>query len=315
VIPTAADVLAARQRIRRHVDMTALRQSAWLSSASAARTWLKLECVQVTGSFKIRGAINALAKMQQGARIVTASAGNHGRAIAYAAEMLGIDATVFVPRDAPKAKIDAIRRHGADLRLESATYDDAEIAAQHFARDTGLPFVSPYNHPDVIAGAGTIALELFEVHPGISTIVVPIGGAGLISGIAIAARSIAAATRIIGVEVEASCAFLQSVRNGRITTIDPKPTLADGLGGNMDPETITFGIVQKQVDEIVTVTEAELAEGLRGLAREEHLIAEGAGAAAAAAVLARKIPARGDAAVIVSGSNIDLGRLRAILDS
>jgi threonine dehydratase len=153
------------------------------------------------------------------------------------------------------------------------------------------------------------------VHPGISTIVVPIGGAGLISGIAIAARSIAAATRIIGVEVEASCAFLQSVRTGRITTIDPKPTLADGLGGNMDPETITFGIVQKQVDEIVTVTEAELAEGLRGLAREEHLIAEGAGAAAAAAVLARKIPARGDAAVIVSGSNIDLGRLRAILDS
>ena len=322
---TAAEIVAARRRIRSSIDATPLHESAWLSAAAAAPAWLKLECVQLTGSFKIRGAINALGRLTAGieagtpggpsaAAVVTASAGNHGRAVALAAQMFGLKATVFVPRDAPRAKVDAIRRHGAELR-EEATYDEAEHAAKEYARETGRPFVSPYNHPDVIAGAGTIALEIFEAHPSTGTIVVPIGGAGLISGIAIAAKSIAPATRIVGVEVEASCAFLQSVRNGRIATIEPGPTLADGLGGNMDPDTITFAIVQRYVDDIVTVTEMELAEGLRGLAREEHLITEGAGAAATAAVLAGKVGVRGDLVAIVSGANIDFDRLRTVFDA
>jgi threonine dehydratase len=345
VIPAVADILAARRRIRHLVDATPLHHSPWLSSAAGARVWLKLECVQLTGSFKIRGALNAL--MQLGPaeagphetltagphekltagpheklaagfrerRVVTASAGNHGRAIALAAETLGLHATVFTPRDAPRAKLDAIRRHGADLRSDCATYDDAEVAAKEFARQNGLPFVSPYNDPDVIAGAGTIALEILEAQPRLGTIVVPIGGAGLISGVAIAAKSISPATRIIGVEVEASTAFATSVRNGRITVIDPKPTLADGLGGNMDPDTITFAIVQRCVDEIVAVSEPELAEGLRGLVREEHLVTEGAGAAAAAAVLAGKARGPGDVAVLATGSNIDLARLLGVLSA
>jgi threonine dehydratase len=331
VIPGALDVLAARRRIRGHVDVTPLHHSAWLSSAARTPVWLKLECVQVTGSFKIRGALNALMQLRPGGRlrtetaeaaahgepgsgrVVTASAGNHGRAIARAAEMLGLDATVFTPRDAPRSKLDAIRRDGAELRDEAASYDEAEIAAKAFARERVLPFVSAYNHPDVIAGAGTIAIEVFEALPGARTLVVPIGGAGLISGVAIAARSVAPHTRIIGVEVEASSAFARSVRNGRITVIHPGPTLADGLGGNMDPETITFGIVQRHVDAIVTVTETELAEALRGLASEEHLIAEGAGAAAPAAVLAGKVPCAGDTVALVTGSNIDLARLLDVL--
>ena len=314
-MPGAVDVLAARQRIREHVDLTPLHRSAWLSGVAGRPVWLKLECVQLTGSFKIRGALNALSRLSPGTHVVTASAGNHGRAIALAAEMLGLRATVFTPRDAPRSKLDAIRRHGAELRDEPATYDDAETAGKKFARESGLPFVSPYNHPDVISGAGTIALEIFESLPEVRTIVVPIGGAGLISGVAIAARSIAPATRIVGVEVAASTAFSQSVRNGRITVIEPGPTLADGLGGNMDPDTITFEIVQRYVDEIVTVTEPELADALRGLAGEDHVVAEGAGAAAPAAVLAGTVPGTDHTAALVTGSNIDLARLRAVLNA
>jgi threonine dehydratase len=331
VIPGVVDVFAARRRIRRHVDVTPLHPSQWLSDVAGMPVWLKLECVQVTGSFKIRGALNALMRLAAASAavgraeagpslggekpaVVTASAGNHGRAIALGAEMLGLRATVFVPRDAPRSKLEAIRRHGAELR-ETESYDQAEAAAKAYARDAGLPFISPYNHPDVIAGAGTVALEIFEALPEVRTIVVPIGGAGLISGVAIAARSLAPGTRIVGVEVEASTAFSQSVRNGRITTIEPGPTLADGLGGNMDPETITFEIVRQHVDEIVTVTERELAEGVRRLAGEDHVIAEGAGAAAAAAVLAGKARGIGQSVALVTGSNIDLERLRAVLTS
>jgi threonine dehydratase len=335
VIPGVVDVLQARLRIRRHVDVTPLHRSQWLSDVAGVPVWLKLECVQVTGSFKIRGALNALMRLAatrggpaeaigpakagpclRGEKpgVVTASAGNHGRAIALGAEMLGLRAIVFAPGDAPRSKLEAIRRHGAELR-ETASYDEAEAAAKACARDTGLPFISPYNHPDVIAGAGTIALEIFESLPQVRTIVVPIGGAGLISGVAIAARSLAPGTRIVGVEAEASTAFSQSVRNGRITTIEPGPTLADGLGGNMDPETVTFEIVRQHVDEIVTVTERELAEGLRRLAGEDHVVAEGAGAAAPAAVLAGKVRGPGHAVALVTGSNIDLERLRAVLTS
>jgi threonine dehydratase len=328
VIPGAVDVLAARQRIRGHVDVTPLHQSAWLSDTASAPVWLKLECIQRTGSFKVRGAFNALLQLgpakagphnkgQVGPhnerQVVTASAGNHGRAIALAAETLGLGAHVFTPRDAPRAKLDAIRRHGATLRAEFSSYDDAEVAAKRFARQSQLPFVSPYNDPDVIAGAGTIALEIFEALPHVGTIVVPIGGAGLISGVAIAAKSLAPGTRIIGVEVEASSAFAVSLRNGRITVIDPQPTLADGLGGNMDPDTVTFEIVQRYVDDIVTVSEAELGDGLRGLLSEEHLVTEGAGAAAPAAVLAGKARGPGHLVALVTGSNIDIARLRGVI--
>ncbi len=306
------DVLAARRRIRGQVDATPLRESNWLSPGVGGRVMLKLENVQRTGSFKIRGAFNALARLPRGSRVVTASAGNHGRAVALAAEVLDLHATVFAPRGAPQAKLAAIGRHGAVLRQERS-YDESEAAARRFAEATGQPYISPYNHTDVIAGAGTVAIEIFEAEPHVGTIVVPVGGGGLISGVAIAARAIAPTVRVVGVEAAASCAVLTSLRNGRITQIDPQPTLADGLAGNLEPGTITFEIVQRHVDEIVTVTEEELANGLRGLAAQEHVIAEGAGAAATAAVLAGKVRATGAVAAIVSGGNIDIDRLMATL--
>lgn len=312
MIPSAADILAARRRIRRYVDVTPLRESHWLASSVGAPAALKLENVQRTGSFKIRGAFNALARLDRGASVVTASAGNHGKAVALAADVLGIRATVFTPRDAPKSKLAAITRHGADLR-QVPTYDEAEHAARAWAADTGHAYISPYNHADVIAGAGTTALELFDADSNVGTIVVPVGGAGLISGIAIAAKAIAPAVRVVGVEVAASCAVSTSMRNGRITTIDPKPTLADGLAGNLEDGSMTFEIVQRFVDDVVTISEEELAAAVRGLVGEEHVVAEGAGAAGVAALLAGKVRLLGSVVAIVSGANIDVGRLADVL--
>lgn len=310
MIPGAPEILAARLRIRNHVLVTPLRESVWLSSRVGANVVLKLETVQRTGSFKIRGAVNALARLPRGTHVVTASAGNHGRAVALAAAELAMRATVFAPRDAPRAKRDAVRAHGADLR-ETATYDEAEAAARAFAIETGRPYVSPYNHADVIAGAGTIAFEIFDAAPRIETIVVPVGGGGLIGGVAIAAKAIAPRARVIGVEVAASCAMLTSLRSGRITRIDPQPTLADGLAGNLEPGSLTFEIVRRYVDDIVTVTEAALASAIRDLVREEHVIAEGAGAVAVAALQASRPP--GPVVAIVSGANIDSSRLAVVL--
>jgi threonine dehydratase len=221
---------------------------------------------------------------------------------------------VFTPANAAKTKLDAIKRHGAALRAEGRDYDDAERMAKQFAIETGAAFISPYNDADVIAGAGTVACEIFEDAPDVDMLVLGVGGAGLISGMGTVARHLKPAARVIGVEVEASCAFQTSFRAGHLVEIVPGATLADGLGGNPDPETITFGIVQRVVDDIVTVDEGELAHGIAGLVTAEHLIAEGAGAVGTAALLAKKIAPLGKhVAVVLSGSNIDTMKLAAIL--
>jgi threonine dehydratase len=186
--------------------------------------------------------------------------------------------------------------------------------AKAFASITRAEFISPYNDADVIAGAATIALEVFEDAPGVDTFIVPVGGGGLISGVAAAAKSITPACEVIGVEVAASCAFQTSVRAGRLVEIVPGATLADGLGGNPDPETITFGFIQRFVDRIVTVTEDDLSAAIAGLVDAEHLVAEGAGAAGVAALVGGRASVRGRrVAVIVTGSNIDRARLAAVL--
>jgi threonine dehydratase len=320
MIPSAVDILAARQRIRTQIDATPLRHSEWLTFATGMPVALKLECVQRTGSFKIRGALNALLgralclplASPAPTHVVTASAGNHGRAIALAANTLGITAIVFAPRSAPKTKLAAMAQLGACLHLEPS-YDEAESAAQAFARKEELPFVSAYNDADVIAGAGTIALELFDAGAAPAAIVVPVGGGGLISGIAIAVKSIAPGTRIVGVEAAASSAMRTSLRAGRITTIDPQPTLADGLAGNLEPGAITFEIVRRYVDEIVTVSEAAIVQAMTGLLTEEHLVVEGAGAAAVAALLGGAAQVTGAAIAIVSGANVDADRLMNVV--
>jgi threonine dehydratase len=318
---TLADVLRARDRIGPYVRRTPLVESQWLSEVAGADVRLKLESLQVTNSFKARGTTNlALAlneRLPAGAQapvLVTASAGNAGRAFAYAAERLGLRIVVFTPRNAPRAKLDAIRRLGADLRDEADTYEDAERLAKAYAAGNGLAYTSPYSHPDLIAGFGTLAIEVIDEFPAVDTFVVPVGGGGLISGVAIAAKAMSSQVKIVGVEAEASRPFAVSVRAGRITEVVVGPTIADGLAGNMDPDTITFELVRRYVDELAQVSEAELAEGLRGLVTHEHLIAEGAGIAGVAAALAGRVDLKGRrVAIVVSGANIDVERLRTIL--
>lgn len=313
------DVFRARRRIAPYIRRTPLARSAWLSDLTGAAVSLKLESFQVSSSFKARGAFNAvIARLERPggppAQLVTASAGNHGRALAAAAEAFRLPLIVFTPADAPKTRLAAIRRHGAELRAAGRDYDDAERLAQAFAKKTGAELISPYNDPDVIAGAATIALEIFEDAADTDTLVVPIGGGGLISGIATAAKAIDARCEVIGVEVEASCAFQTSVRAGRLVEIVPGATLADGLGGNPDPETITFACIQRLVDRIVTVGEDNLSAAIVGLVEAEHLVAEGAGAAATAALVGKRIDVKGRrVAVMLTGANIDRARLKSLL--
>ena len=276
--------------------------------ASGGDVFLKLETLQPTHSYKIRGATNAVLKLVAGGAsgpIVTASAGNHGRAMAFAARAAGIGLTVYVPEHAPRTKLDAIRALGAELR-PCRDYDEAERRAkEHGARGIGT-FISPYAHPDVIAGAGTIGLEILEDLPDIDTIVAAIGGGGLISGLALAAGKRA---ETAGAEVEASTPFTTSLRAGRITQIAVGDTLADGLSGNLDPDSPTFDIVRQRVERIAVVSEEELKTAMRGVAEHERLIIEGAAAVAVAAVLARRLDLRGRrTAVVLSGANIDLTR-------
>lgn len=316
---TIVEVLAARRRIAPYVRRTPLVESRWLSDGAQARVQLKLESAQRTAAFKARGAFNAvIARRERGplTAIVTASAGNHGRGLAEAAATFAIPLVVFTPSDAPRAKLDAIRREGATLRSDARDYDEAERLAKAFARETGAEFISPYSDADVIAGAATVALEIFEDAPDADTFVVPIGGGGLISGVASVVKAIDPARRVIGVELEASHAFQASLAAGRLVEIVAGPTLADGLGGNPDPDTITWPYIQRLVDSIVLVGEDDLRRAVVGLVEHEHVIAEGAGAAATAALLARRIDVAGRrVAAIVTAANIDRTRLAEVLAS
>lgn len=307
--------MEAAGRLTGFAFQTPLRLSEWLSSGDA-NVFLKLEVAQPTSSYKIRGAINAVQKIADAgaadAQLVTASAGNHGRALAYAANVFGLPLTVFIAQDAPRAKIEAIRRSGAELR-PCADYDTAERQAKAFAAEGGGTYLSPYSHADVIAGAGTIGLELIEQQPLLDAVVVPIGGGGLISGIGIAIKAVSPTTRVIGVEVAASCPFTKSLEAGRLVTVDVGPSLADGLTGNLDPETITLDIVRAVVDDIVIVDEGEIREALAGVVDNEHVIVEGAAATGPAAIIGRKVRLTGNVAVILTGANIDTDRLLEVV--
>jgi threonine dehydratase len=277
---------------------------------------LKLETLQRTFSYKVRGALNAVLRLAEAgslpAALVTASAGNHGRALGDAARLAGLPLTVYVPTAAPRVKLDALARTGARV-VPCTDYDEAERRAKEAGARGHALYVSPYSHPDVIAGAGTVGLEILEEAPGIDAVVAAVGGGGLISGLAIAVEGRAAA---FGVEADAPCPFTRSLAAGRVGPIDVRPTLADGLAGNLDPDTITFEVVRTRVAEIVTVSEEEIREAVAGLFSEERLIAEGAAGVAVAGVLARRLDLRGRRiAVVLSGANIDAGTLGRIIES
>ena len=319
-LPTVLDVYGARRRIAGRITSTPLAPSPWLSSASRAKVFLKNESLNLTRSFKVRGAMNAALKLNENAgghrpTLVTASAGNHGRALALAAEQLGLPCVVFTPATAPQAKQSAIREHGAILDARSADYDAAERGARAFAAARGGVYVSPYNDRDVIAGAGTIGIELVEALPRFDRVIIPLGGGGLASGVGLVLRAATPHVTIIGVEVEASTPFTSSLRAGHIVSIAPQPSLADGLVGNLEPGSMTFDLVRQVVDRVVTVSELEVAAAMKALAEHEKLIVEGAGAVAAAAILAGKIPGAGGTTIaLVTGGNVDLLKWLTTLD-
>ena len=311
------DIVAAAERIAPHVWHTPLMPSPWLSALTGADVRLKLEIVQATGSFKIRGAMNALARLRElhpdVTSVTTASAGNHGLALAAAGAAFGIGVRVHLPVTAPEIKKQAIRRFGA-VMLEAPTYDAAELHAHAEAARGDVTFVSAYSDSDVIAGAGTVALEMVADEPHLDTFIVPLGGGGLLSGTAIVARARLEGALVIGAEAEASPVFTAALAAGRPVPVVVHDTLADGLAGNMEPDSQTFGIVRDLVDRVVTVPEAAIAQALQDLATNDRLLAEGAAATAVGAIGVLReagLDLRGRRiGIILSGRNRDASTIR-----
>jgi threonine dehydratase len=304
---TLEDVRAARERVRRFVVRTPLERSLGLSELCGMEVWLKFECFQSTGSFKLRGALNALLLLRPDQRqVVTASAGNHGLGVARAAALLGRQATVVVPETASQAKVEALRASGAQLVLYGPTYDDAEQEGIRLARAKNQPFISPYNDPAVVAGGGTVALEVFEDVPEVGAFVVPAGGGGLIGGIGVAAHGMDAGVAVYGVQSVASPALHAALAHGQLVPVDVQPSLADGLAGNVEPGSITFDLLQEHVREVALVSEEEIAEAMHWLLVHERVVVEGSGAVGVAALLHQRValPRTAPVAVVLSGRNV-----------
>ncbi|WP_281899488.1 threonine ammonia-lyase [Phytohabitans aurantiacus] len=293
--PTLADIDRAARAVAQHLERTPV-------AAGMPELALKLEGLQPTGSFKVRGALAALSTVDADVPVVTASAGNHALGVAFAAHVLGRRATVVTSATASPVKVAAIRRFDVDLVQVGTRYDDAERHALELAA-RGAHFVSPYNDPDVIAGQATIGVELAEQLPGPLTVVCGVGGGGLSAGLGLWA-STRPDVRVVGVEPAASAAMAAAVAAGHQVPIEVGATLADGAAGNIEPGSVTIDLVSRYVDELLTVTEDEIRDAIRFLATRCGVIAEGAAAAPVAAVLAGRVATRGRAVAVVSGRNI-----------
>jgi threonine dehydratase len=310
-----ADVLSAADRIRSHVRRTPLILSEGLSAIAGGEVYLKLENDQITGSFKLRGAMNVLATLPPDARsrgVVASSAGNHGLGVAYAAKHFGVPATIFVPSSAPRVKRDGIAALGATLDARQPHYDAAMDAALSFAAAHSATFINPCAGDALLAGQGTVALEILSDLPSLQTLVTSVGGGGLLGGCASLVKAVQSEARVFGAQSENTAAMSRSMEMGRVVAIENVPTLADGLAGQVDEYALDIG--RRTLNGIVTVSEAELARTIVWLWTEHQQRVEGAGACAAAALLTRHLRAfRTPAAVIVSGGNIDPARFESVV--
>jgi len=299
---TLGEFRQVRARIQPYVRTTPLVPS------EIHNVFLKLENLQNTHSFKARGAFaRVLDVVSSGDHraLLTVSAGNHGQGLARAASTFNLRATVVVPANAPPAKIDAIKAYGVDLRIEGANYDEAEAWTLELAQNTReYAFISPYNDPVVILGQGTLAVEIVEQLPAVAAIIVPIGGGGLAAGIGSALKQLRPAVRVIGVQTEASAAIYHSLRAGHMVSVPDLPSIADGIAGNIDLQTITFPLIQKYVDDVVLVSENEIQAAMDHLLRREKLVAEGAAAAAMAVALYEKVRIDGSVVALITGGNV-----------
>jgi threonine dehydratase len=313
---TLADILAARRRIAGIADRTPLVPSPFLSARSGRDVLLKLETVQATGAFKLRGAVNAIAAVPDGAPGVTCcSTGNHGRAVAYAAKARGLRAVVCMSSLVPQAKLDGVRALGAEIRIVGRSQDDAQVESTRLAREEGLVEIPPFDHRQVIAGQGTIALELLEARPDIATILVPLSGGGLAAGIAFAAKRLKPDLRVIGISMDRGAAMHDSLKAGRPVEVEEVASLADSLGGGIGLENRhSFALCRDNLDATVLVTEEEIRRAMQVLYFEDRLVTEGAAAVGAAALLAGKVePAAGPVALVITGRNVDMAAFTDIV--
>ena len=315
-LPTFDDVAAAARRIEGHAHRTPVLRSRTADEEMGAQLFFKCENLQRMGAFKFRGAFNALSKFDDQQRrggVVAFSSGNHAQAISLAARILGMPATIVMPHDAPAAKVAATKGYGGQVVIYDRYKDDREQIGRDLAHKHGMTLIPPYDHPDVMAGQGTAAKELFEEAGPLDALFVPLGGGGLLSGSALATRALAPQCKLYGVEPEAGNDGQQSFRSGRIVHIDTPKTIADGaqtqhLGQH------TFPIIRRDVDDVLTASDAQLVEAMRFFATRMKLVVEPTGCLGFAAARAMKAQLRGlRVGVLISGGNVDVERLGALL--
>jgi threonine dehydratase len=309
-VPTVADVERARDRIAGLVDPTPVIRSPQLSDQLGVPVWLKLECLQPPGSFKVRGAASrmlALTPQERSRGVIACSGGNHGAAVAYVARHLGIPATVCVPASVDPVKLRAIRASGAEAVVSGATYDDAERVSRRIEAERGLAYVHPFDDPDVIAGQGTIGLELMEQVPGLAAVVAGVSGGGLAGGIGAAVAGRQPAVTVIGASAQNAAAMVASLAAGHPVDIPDRPTLAEVLGGGIGLDNRwSLAAVRAFVSDHVLVTEDEIAAAMIFCLSVHRVVAEGGGAVGLAAALAGKLPRPGGPlAIVISGGNVD----------
>ncbi|MDH2414901.1 threonine ammonia-lyase [Nocardioides sp. CER19] len=304
---TLADIEAARGLLGDAIIETPVQGARWLEALTGAPVRFKCENLQRTGSFKSRGAYVRIARLSPEERargVVAASAGNHAQGVALAAQRLGIPATVFMPEGAPIPKEKATRNYGATVVFEGRYLEDSLVAARRYAEETGAVLIHPFDHVDIVAGQGSVGLEILEQVPDVRTVVVPTGGGGLLSGIALAIKAKDPSVRVVGVQAEGAAAFPGSLAEGRPVALEAMTTMADGIAVGL-PGDITFAAVRDHVDEIRTVSEESLSRALLGVLERAKLVVEPAGAAGVAAVLDDPAAFRGPTVIVLSGGNID----------
>jgi threonine dehydratase len=304
---TLADIEAARDLLSGVTVRTPMERSRWLSTAAGGDVHLKLENLQRTGSFKIRGAYVRISRLSEAERangVVAASAGNHAQGVALSASLLGIKSTVFMPEGAPIPKEKATRAYGADVVFHGRYLEDALVEARAFSEETGAVLIHPFDHVDIVAGQGTAGLEILEQAPEVRTVIVPTGGGGLLAGIAIAIKAKNPDVRVVGVQAEGAAAYPGSLAQGAPLKLDGMQTMADGIAVGL-PGDITFAAVRDHVDDIITVSEESLSRALLALVERAKMIVEPAGAAAVAAMLDEPTAFTTPAVAVLSGGNID----------
>ncbi len=314
---TLDDVRAARERIRSQVYLSPCARSETLSRLTGCHAWLKLENLQMTGAYKERGALARLTRLgpeERGRGLIAASAGNHAQAVAYHAGRMGIPATIVMPEGTPLLKVANTRSHGAKVVLAGSSYDDAYAEARRLEVAEKLTFLHPFDDPEVIAGQGTVGLEILEQVPDLEAVLVPVGGGGLASGIGVVVKALRPEARVVGVETEVLPSMLASLEEGRLVTLEPATTLADGIAVKR-PGELTFEHVRRVVDEIVTVSEEEIASAILYLLEREKTVVEGAGAVGVAALMNRKVRLEGRRVVaVISGGNIDVNVIARVIE-